>query len=118
MYFQALLLMGYLYAHATTRLLSVRRQVTVHIVLLALCGISLPIAIPRGWTPPATGNVIPWLLGVLTISLGAPFLVLSATAPLVQRWYATLGKRNPYVLYAASNAGSFIGLLAFPLFLE
>jgi hypothetical protein len=120
MYFQTLLLLGYLYAHVTTRYLTVRRQAILHLILLAVCILTLPVAIPAGWTPPSNGNVIPWLLSVLTVSLGAPFLVLSATAPLVQRWYSVLGDgtRNPYPLYAASNAGSFIGLLAFPLFIE
>jgi hypothetical protein len=120
MFFQTLLLLGYLYAHVTSRFLTVRRQAILHFALLALCIATLPVAIPAGWTPPSNGNVIPWLLLVLTVSLGAPFLILSATAPLVQRWYAALGDgtRNPYPLYAASNAGSFIGLLAFPLVIE
>jgi len=120
MFFQTLLLLGYLYAHATTKYLSVKRQAQLHLVLLLLCIATLPIGIPAGWAPPANGNVIPWLLWLLTVSLGAPFLVLSATAPLVQRWYSLLGdgKRDPYPLYAASNAGSFLGLLAFPLLIE
>lgn len=120
MYFQALLLLGYLYAHASSTLLSPRRQIVVHGALLAVCMIQLPLGLPAGWTPPESGNVIPWLIGVLTVSLGAPFLVLSATAPLLQRWLASSTPRveNPYVLYAASNAGSFLGLLAFPLLLE
>lgn len=120
MFFQTLLLLGYLYAHASTRLLSPRRQVTLHIVLLAACVVMLPPGIPAGWDPPASGNVIPWLILVLTVSLGPPFIVLSATAPLLQRWLASVDEpvKNPYVLYAASNAGSFIGLLAFPLLFE
>ena len=88
--------------------------------LLAFCVIQLPLGLPEGWTPPSSGNVIPWLVGVLIVSLGAPFVVLSATAPLLQRWLASAEPpaKNPYVLYAASNAGSFLGLLAFPLLLE
>jgi len=120
MYFQALLLLGYLYAHASTRYLTLRKQVIVHVSLLVLCTATLPLAIPGGWTPPANGNVIPWLMLMLTVTVGAPFLVLSATAPLLQRWLTGMDKpvENPYVLYAASNAGSFIGLLAFPLLFE
>jgi hypothetical protein len=125
MYFQAMLLLAYLYAHLTSRWLSPRRQAMLHVALLLLSLIALPIALPRGWDPPASGNVIPWLLGVLTISLGVPFFVLAATAPLVQHWFASIDDptpapvaKNPYVLYAASNAGSFLGLLAFPLLLE
>jgi spermidine synthase len=90
----------------------------LHVGLLLVSLISLPIALPRGWDPPASGNVIPWLLGVLTISVGIPFFMLAATAPLVQHWLAERTTKNPYVLYAASNAGSFLGLLAFPFLLE
>jgi len=120
MFFQTLLLLGYLYAHGTSRLLSPRRQVIVHLSLLALCLFTLPIALPRGWTPPPSGNVIAWLVLALSASVGLPFLVLSATAPILQRWIAdsNVPISNPYVLYAASNAGSFLGLIAFPLFLE
>ncbi len=120
MFFQALLLLGYLYAHASARYLAPRRQIVLHAALVAVCFIQLPLALPEGWVPPSSGNVIPWLVGVLTVSLGAPFFVLSATAPLLQRWLASARDpvKNPYVLYAASNAGSFLGLLAFPLLLE
>src|SRR5690349_11903352 len=120
MYFQSMLLLGYLYAHASARLLPTKKQITLHVALLLLCMVQLPLGLPGGWEPPASGNVIPWLIGVLTFSLGMPFLVLSATAPLLQRWLASADPpvRNPYVLYAASNAGSFLGLLAFPLAFE
>lgn len=120
MYFQALLLFGYLYAHAITKYLRPRTQALVHGFVLAVCIFALPLAIPAGWSPPAAGNVVPWLLLALTASVGAPFFALSATAPLLQRWYTLVAKpdRNPYILYAASNAGSFLGLLAFPLLLE
>src|SRR5215212_9488925 len=120
MFFQTLLLLGYLYAHATSRFLSPRRQVVVHLALLALCMFALPIALPRGWTPPASGNVIAWLVLALGASVALPFLVLSATAPILQRWIAEsdVPIENPYLLYAASNAGSFLGLIAFPLILE
>ncbi len=120
MYFQALLLGGYLYAHASSRYLRVRQQVILHIALLLICFVALPLGIPSGWAPPASSNVIPWLIAVLSVSVGAPFLVLSATAPLLQKWFASTAEpsKDPYVLYAASNAGSFLGLLAFPLILE
>ena len=120
MYFQALLLIGYLYAHASSRYLAPRRQVLVHGLLLLLCIVQLPLGLRAGWIPPQSGTVIPWLVGALTVSMAAPFLLLSATAPLLQRWLAAMTPpvENPYVLYAASNAGSFVGLLAFPLLLE
>jgi hypothetical protein len=121
MFFQAALLGGYLYAHLSTRLLGSRRQALVHAVLLALAGLALPVAIPAGWTPPASDGVVGWLLALLVVAVGAPFLLLSATAPLLQRWLSTIdhpAAANPYALYAASNAGSFVGLLAYPTVLE
>ena len=120
MFFQTLLLLGYLYAHGSARYLPTRRQVMLHIALLALCLLSLPIANRNNLDPPAAGNVVWYLVRTLTVSVGLPFFVLSATAPLLQRWLAGLDKpvENPYVLYAASNAGSFLALLAFPLILE
>src|SRR6187431_1759143 len=60
MFFQAMLLLGYLYAHVSSRYLDTRRQTLMHVSLLALALLSLPVAIPVGWTPPASGNVIPW----------------------------------------------------------
>lgn len=121
MYFQAALLGGYLYAHLTSTYLDIRRQGVLHLVMLTLALFALPIAIPQGWTPPDSGHVVAWLAALLTVAVGLPFLVLSATAPLLQRWMAGmehLRARDPYVLYAASNAGSLVGLLAFPLVLE
>jgi len=121
MFFQAALLGGYLYAHLTTRYLTIRRQAALHLVLLAFTLLALPVAIPAGWTPPASDSLVGWLLGLLVVAVGAPFLVLSATAPLLQRWLASmehLSAADPYLLYAASNAGSFLGLLAFPILLE
>jgi hypothetical protein len=121
MFFQAMLLVGYLYAHVTSKYLSSRRQAIMHVTLLLLAIVSLPVAIPRGWTPPESGNVIPWLTVLLSIAVGPPFVLLAATAPLVQRWLADTGHArasNPYVLYAASNAGSLVGLLGFPILME
>lgn len=121
MYFQATLLAGYLYAHVTSRYMTSRRQAILHVALLALAVVALPVGIPRGWTPPATSNVIPWLTALLTVAVGAPFMLLAATAPLVQRWLTDsdhVTANNPYVLYAASNTGSLIGLLGFPILME
>ncbi len=121
MFFQAMLLLGYLYAHVSSRYLDARRQTLMHVGLVALALLSLPVAIPAGWTPPASGNVIPWLLRLLAIAVGVPFFVLAATAPLLQRWLSNLAHpaaENPYMLYAASNAGSLLGLLSFPFVME
>jgi hypothetical protein len=90
------------------------------VALLLICVATLPVGIPSNWIPPQSGSVVWWLVRALAVSVGLPFLVLSATAPLLQRWLAGFDKpvENPYILYAASNAGSFLGLLAFPLLLE
>lgn len=121
MFFQSMLLLGYLYAHLSSRYLEPRRQAWLHVGLLVLALASLPIAIPRGSAPPASGNVIPWLVQLLSVAVGAPFLILAATAPLLQRWLSISNHpaaKNPYMLYAASNTGSLLGLLAFPVLLE
>jgi hypothetical protein len=121
MFFQTMLLLGYLYAHVSSRYLDARRQVWMHVALLGLALFALPVGIRHDWTPPASGHVIPWLIQLLTIAVGAPFLVLAATAPLLQRWLSDAdhpAAKNPYMLYAASNTGSLLGLLAFPIVLE
>ena len=120
LFFQAALLLGYGYAHVSTTLLGVRRQALGHLVILALALFFLPLTIGDG-SPPAGGNPVWWLLGVMTVRLGVPFLALSTMAPLVQRWFAALplpSAANPYFLYAASNLGSMVALLSYPLILE
>lgn len=122
LFFQAALLGGYLYAHATSRWLSVKVQAGLHLALLVVAMVSLPIQVPESWSvPPGTSMPVPWLFGLLAISLGLPFTLLAAGAPMMQRWFA--GTRhaaatNPYFLYAASNLGSFAALLAYPFVIE
>ena len=122
-FFQGALLVGYLYAHVTSRWLPVPRQALLHVALLAAGAAWLPLALPTGAAPPAgtTLATIGWLLGVLATTLGVPFTLLAAGAPMLQRWLASTAHpqaRNPYVLYAASNAGSFVALLAYPALVE
>ena len=120
-FFQAMLLGGYLYAHATSRLMSPRPQALLHVGLLAAAFLALPVAIGVNDAPPADASPVLWMFGWLLARLGAPFLLLAATAPLLQHWLARSGSRgadDPYPLYAASNAGSLLGLLAFPALLE
>jgi len=123
-FFQAALLLGYAYAHALQRIQSIRTQFIVHLGLLILASVVLfPLQITEVFGEPDTSQPILWLLGVLALSIGAPFAVLSATAPLLQAWYARVrhgheDAKNPYVLYAASNLGSFIALLAYPILVE
>lgn len=122
LFFQALLLAGYLYAHLSSRWLTTRTQAVVHLALLVTAIFLLPIHVPESWRqPPGTALPIGWLLGLLTISLGLPFFLLSAGAPMMQRWFAGTrhpSAHNPYFLYAASNLGSFVSLLAYPFFIE
>jgi len=123
-FFQAALLAGYLYAHAALRFLSRRVQVLAHIAVLLLplliAGM-LPPHVPAGWEPPAATNPVGWVLLLLLVVIGLPFFALSATTSMMQRWFADSGRADasdPYFLYAASNAGSLLGLLAFPLLME
>jgi SAM-dependent methyltransferase len=121
MFYQAVLLAGYAYAHFTTRWLGVRRQAMLHAVMLLLPLLAMPVMIPHGWVPPATHNPIPWLLALMALMVGVPFFVVSATSPLLQRWFAASGHRaavDPYFLYAASNCGSLLALVAYPAFIE
>src|SRR4051812_39458580 len=126
-FFQTALLAGYGYAHALQRLRSLRAQALVHGAALLAAAIALPLRINELIGPPSSNHPVIWLLGVLAVSIGAPFAVLSATAPLVQAWHArTFGPsdgpegdgKEPYVLYAASNLGSLLALLAYPLIVE
>ncbi len=122
-FFQLALLLGYGYAHLIQRVESLHRQIIVHLCLLVAAAVTLPLRVSGLLGDPPTGLPIPWLLGELTLSIGAPFAVLSATAPLLQAWYARVragqpDAKNPYVLYAASNLGSFIALLAYPAVIE
>lgn len=115
--YQALLLGGYAYAHWLGRV-PVRRQAMIHLAVLALAALWLPIGLMAMQMPADAEPAIwvPWLLGA---SIGPLFFAVSAQAPLLQRWFAVAsGGRDPYPLYAASNVGSFGGLLAYPLLVE
>ena len=120
-FFQAALLAGYAYAHLLGRWLGRRRQIALHLALLALAASALPIAIDPASPPPTAGTPVLWLLGVLAVALGLPFVVVSATAPLLQLWFTASGHRtaaDPYYLYGASNLGSLAALLGYPLLFE
>ena len=121
-FFQAALLAGYAYAHALQRLPTARAQALVHIAVLSLAAVALPLRVNELFGPPSSTHPTVWLLGVLVVSIGAPFAALSATAPLVQAWHARTfadGQGGePYALYAASNLGSLLALLAYPLIVE
>jgi hypothetical protein len=120
-FFQTALLIGYLYAHLSTRFLSGKTALAVHAGLLLLAFLTLPLTITGQFgDPPADGQAL-WLILVFTISVGLPFMALAATAPLLQAWFARTDHpqaANPYRLYAASNAGSFTTLIVYPLVIE
>ena len=119
-FFQAVLLGGYCYAHLLNRYAPARLAPLIHLGVLAVALLALPIGLPGDAEPPA-GDAYIWLVGVLAIGVGLPFFAVSANAPLLQSWFSRSGHRHasdPYFLYAASNLGSLIALLAYPLAVE
>jgi predicted O-methyltransferase YrrM len=119
--FQAFLFTGYLYAHLLSRTLTPAYAAFVHLGLLALVSAMLPLGIADGFAVPPVDGVTLWLIGLFAASIGLPFVALSASAPLLQNWFVATGHprvRNPYVLYAASNLGSFCALICYPLVIE
>jgi hypothetical protein len=120
-FFQTALLAGYAYAHILTTRLRRRRQVVLHLALLAVCLAFLPIGIPDRLVPTTADRPAIVLLGILALTAGLPFVAIASTAPLLQRWFAGSGYVNshdPYYHYAASNVGSLLALFAYPLLME
>ena len=118
-FFQLALVVGYLYAHLASTRLGLRRHAALHVVLLGAVALALPLA-PVNGVAPATHQTL-WLFGRLAATIGLPFVLLAATSPLLQAWFASTGSRgarDPYFLYAASNAGSMLALLAYPALIE
>jgi len=116
LFYQAMLCLGYLFSHWLAQ-----RPGAVQAVVYPLVGVLALLTLPIDLAAPVAAPESPalWLLGQLTIEAGLPFLVLGCASPLLQSWYARLpGSGEPYGLYAASNLGSFIGLLAFPFVIE
>ncbi len=122
MFFQIVLLAGYAYAHVLThRFARLGPQILVHGVVVAAGFLFLPFAVAKAGVPPAGTSPILWLIGLLAASVGWPFFALSTSAPLLQSWFARSGHRrsqDPYFLYAASNLGSLLALLSFPVLFE
>ena len=120
-FFQAVLLGGYAYAHASAAWLGVRRQMLLHLALLALPLGVLPLAVNPALLRGGGANPVLDVLLLLSVSVGLPFLVVSATAPLIQKWFTRTrhpAARDPYFLYAASNLGSMLALLGYPILIE
>ena len=119
LFFQMVLLLGYLYAHALARYLKPRMQMIVHLGLLAVSLAALPIYPAAKWKTMAMGDPTAGILGLLGLTVGLPYFLLSTTGPLVQAWYARRFKgAAPYRLYALSNAGSMFALLSYPVLFE
>jgi len=110
---------GYAYAHFVVSRLSWQRQAIVHALLLGLALITLPITPAESLIPTSPDAPVGRILLILALTVGAPFFLLSATAPLLQRWFALLHPgRSPYRLYALSNFGSLLALLSYPFVIE
>lgn len=121
LFFQAVLLAGYLYAHFLVRRLAIRGQALVHGAILIAGAVFLPIALPSGWSLDSTDPATPQVLWLFALMVGLPFFALSANAPLLQHWYTASGRADagdPYFLYAASNVGSVVALLGYPILAE
>jgi hypothetical protein len=117
LFFQIGLLIGYAYAHGLARYIPLRRQPYVHLTLLLLSLLALPItpSLPEN----SSQHQIIEILIILTGSVGLPFILLSASAPLLQYWFASIHpNKSPFKLYALSNAGSLLALLSYPFIVE
>ncbi len=119
LFFQTMLLGGYLYAHWSIRFLKSNLQAGIHTLLLAASLFSLPVAPsialkPGGYEDPGIR-----ILALLLVSIGLPYFLLSSTSPLMQAWYARSHQAAlPYRLFALSNLASLLGLLAYPVLIE
>jgi hypothetical protein len=120
-FFQAVLLAGYCYAHLLSRFLPLRWIPIVHLAVLAMAMLALPIGLSESRAEPPAGDAYGWLIVTLALGVGLPFFAVSANAPLLQAWFARTGHphaSDPYFLYGASNLGSLIALLAYPIAIE
>jgi hypothetical protein len=119
LFFQAVLLLGYLYAHWLHEKLPSRRQGWLHLAVLAASLAALPIVPNAAWKVAAAGNPSLRILALLAVTVGAPYFLLSSTSPLLQAWYARENRKGmPYRLFALSNGASMLALLSYPLLVE
>lgn len=120
-FFQTVLLGGYLYAHLLTKFFRFQTQIAIHGFVMLVSILFLPIAVPQEWAQPVAGTPVIWLIGLFTFVLGMSFFALSANAPLMQKWFSYTSHEkadDPYFLYAASNVGSLFSLLTYPILVE
>jgi hypothetical protein len=119
LFFQCVLLLGYLYAHLLTSRVPAGAQGWVHAALLAASLAALPILPNPAWKPLPETDPAGRILLILALTIGLPYLLLSATSPLLQAWFARGSKGDtPYRFYALSNAGSMLGLITYPVLVE
>lgn len=119
--FQAVLLAGYAYAHALSSCASIRRATVIHVALMVIAAAFLPIALPGNAALPAGEGSVMWFVTIFLMAVAVPFLAVAGNGPLLQAWFARsqhAAGEDPYHLYAASNIGSFVGLLSYPLIVE
>jgi len=120
-FYQALLLAGYVYAHEITKRFGLRRTALLQIGIVSVALFALPIRLPQILHSPLNQNPTVWLLALLAVGMGLPFLVLTTYNSTLQTWYTSVSSSagaEPYFLYSASNLGSALGLFAYPLVLE
>jgi spermidine synthase len=122
-FFQVMLLGGYIYSHLLPRKVGIKRHALFHLLLLAVAALALPISVSAKAIEalPSASSAPVWLLVTLLTTAGLPFFILSTNAPLLQSWFSKIQHhraRDPYFLYAASNLGSLLALLSYPVLLE
>ena len=118
-FFQFVLLFGYVYADWSSRQLTAKQQVILHGMLLVLSLALLPLMPDVSWKPVGTENPAWRILGLLTVTIGLPYFLLSTTSPLMQAWFVrTYPNTSPYRLFAVSNFASLLALLGYPLVIE
>jgi hypothetical protein len=118
LFFQLGLVGGYAYTHLTARL-RISTQIALHITLLVVTAATLPIVASAAWKPPDADAPVGRLLGLLAVTVGAPYVMLATTAPLLQDWYRrAMPGKSPYRLYVLSNLGSLAALCSYPLIVE
>jgi hypothetical protein len=119
LFFQVLLLGGYAYADVLSRVEQPSRQAIVHLLLVGVALVRLPITPSSSWKPEDVSSPTIYILLLLSVSVGLPYFLLSATSPLLQAWFARVYRdRSPYRLYALSNVGSLGALLTYPFVVE
>ena len=119
LFFQSGLVLGYAWAHGVFARLEPRWQILAHGILLAISLVALPIAADPSWKPGPADEPSLRILALLAATVGAPYVVLAATSPLLQAWsIPRLAGRSPYPLYALSNAASMLALLSYPVLVE